>query len=108
MNQTERLYQIDRLLNEYTVVPVETFLKELEVSLATFKRDLEYLRDRLNAPVIWDRELRGYRFDQQGVGKKYELPGLWFKASEIHGLLTMQQLLSTFGPGLLTPILSQC
>jgi predicted DNA-binding transcriptional regulator YafY len=103
MDRTERLYRIDRLLNERRVVSVEAFLEELEVSLATFKRDLEYLRDRLNAPVVWDRELRGYRFEQQGAGEKYELPGLWFKASEIHALLTMQQLLSSLGPGLLTP-----
>lgn len=103
MDRTERLYRIDRLLNERRVVPIEIFLEELEVSLATFKRDLEYLRDRLSAPVVWDRELRGYRFEQQGAGGKYELPGLWFKASEIHALLTMQHLLSTIGPGLLTP-----
>lgn len=103
MDRTERLYKIDRMLNDRKVVPISEFLEELEVSLATFKRDLEYLRDRLNAPVIWDRDAGGYRFDKQGVGDAYELPGLWFSASEIHALLTMQQLLSSLGPGLLTP-----
>lgn len=103
MDRTERLYRIDRMLNDRKVVPVQEFLEELEVSLATFKRDLEYLRDRFNAPVIWDREAGGYRFDKSGVGDSYELPGLWFSASEIHALLTMQQLLSSLGPGLLTP-----
>lgn len=103
MDRTERLYKIDRMLNERRVVPIQVFLDELEVSLATFKRDLEYLRDRSNAPVVWDREAGGYRFDQQGVGDAYELPGLWFNASEIHALLTMQQLLGSLGPGLLTP-----
>jgi len=105
MDRTERLYRIDQLLNERKVVPVDAFLGELEVSLATFKRDLEYLRDRLNAPIVWDREAGGYRFDQAaaGAGSKYELPGLWFNASEIHALLTMQQLLTSLGPGLLTP-----
>jgi predicted DNA-binding transcriptional regulator YafY len=103
MDRTERLYKIDCMLNERRVVPIQVFLDELEVSLATFKRDLEYLRDRFNAPVVWDREAGGYRFDQQGVGDAYELPGLWFNASEIHALLTMQQLLGSLGPGLLTP-----
>ena len=103
MNRTERLYRIDRMLHERRVVPVGDFLSELQVSPATFKRDLEYLRDRLNAPLVWDREAGGYRFDRQGVGDAYELPGLWFSASEIHALLTMQQLLSSLGPGLLTP-----
>lgn len=103
MDRTERLYKIDRMLNERKVVPINEFLGELEVSLATFKRDLEYLRDRFNAPVVWDRDAGGYRFDKQGVGDAYELPGLWFSATEIHALLTMQQLLGSLGPGLLTP-----
>jgi len=103
MDRTERLYKIDRMLNDRKVVPITEFLEELEVSLATFKRDLEYLRDRFNAPVVWDRDAGGYRFDKQGLGDAYELPGLWFNATEIHALLTMQQLLSSLGPGLLTP-----
>lgn len=103
MDRTERLYKIDRMLNDRKVVPITEFLEELEVSLATFKRDLEYLRDRFNAPVVWDRDAGGYRFDKHGVGDAYELPGLWFSATEIHALLTMQQLLSSLGPGLLTP-----
>jgi predicted DNA-binding transcriptional regulator YafY len=103
MDRTERFYRIDRMLNDRKVVPIKEFLDELDVSLATFKRDLEYLRDRFNAPVIWDRDAGGYRFDKQGVGDAYELPGLWFNASEIHALLTMQQLLSSLSPGLLTP-----
>ena len=103
MNRTERLYKIDRMLHERRVVSVDVFLEELGVSLATFKRDLEYMRDRLNASVVWDRDVGGYRFDKQGVGDAYELPGLWFNASEIHALLTMQQLLSSLQPGLLTP-----
>lgn len=103
MDRTERFYRIDRLLQDRRLVPVQVFLEELGISLATFKRDLAYLRDRLNAPITWDREAGGYRFEQQGVGDKYELPGLWFSASEIHALLTMQQLLGSLGTGLLTP-----
>lgn len=103
MDRTERFYRIDQLLNERKVVHIETFLAELEISRATFKRDIEYLRDRLNAPIVWDREGGGYRFDQAAAGNKYELPGLWFNASEIHALLTMQHLLQNLGPGLLSP-----
>jgi len=103
MDRTERFYRIGQLLNERRLVPLKAFLHELEISHATFKRDLEYMRDRLNAPIVWDRDAGGYRFDHQGVGDKFELPGLWFNATEIHALLTMQQLLTSLGPGLLTP-----
>lgn len=102
MDRTERFYHIDRLLNERRVVPVQTFLDELEVSLATFKRDLEYLRERFNAPIVWDRDVGGYRFDAPLSGPRYELPGLWFNASEVFALLTMQQLLKNLEPGLLS------
>ncbi|CAG2158305.1 hypothetical protein LMG31506_06320 [Cupriavidus yeoncheonensis] len=103
MNRTERLYRIDQLLQERHVVPVQVFLSDLDVSLATFKRDLEYLRDRLNAPIIWDRDIRGYRFEKARVGNRYSLPGLWFNASEIHALLLMHQLLKNLEPGILAP-----
>ena len=53
MDRTERFYKIDQLLNDMTVVPFATFLDDLGVSLATFKRDLEYMRERLTAHLFW-------------------------------------------------------
>jgi len=104
MDRTERFYRIDQLLHDRRVVPVATFLGELGVSLATFKRDMEYLRSRLHAPIVWDRERRGYRFDAAPAsGPKYELPGLWFSPAEAQALLTMQELLEGLQPGLLGP-----
>ena len=104
MDRTERFYLIDQLLHERRVVPIDAFLHSLGVSRATFKRDLEYLRERLHAPIVWDAEQRGYRFGEQDSRmRQYALPGLWFNASEIHALLTMQQLLGELQPGLLEP-----
>lgn len=102
MNRTERFYRIDQMLRERRVVPLETFLDELEVSRATFKRDVEYLRDRLHAPIVWDRASGGYRFSGDTVdGPAYELPGLWFSAAELYALLAAQKLLADLEPGLL-------
>ena len=61
MDRTERFHLIDQMLSRHQVVTRQKFLDMLEISPATFKRDLEYLRDRLGAPIIWDRELRGYK-----------------------------------------------
>ena len=100
MNRLERFYKIDQLLVEHKVVQRERFLDELEVSLATFKRDLEYMRDRFNAPVIWDAEARGYRYEASPVStKRFELPGLWFSEQEVYALITMQQLLENVDQG---------
>jgi predicted DNA-binding transcriptional regulator YafY len=97
----ERLYKIDQILAEQRVVSFDTLMQKLEVSRATLKRDLAYLRDRLNAPIVFDRERGGYRFDrdQPVIGGQYELPGLWFSAQEIHALLTMQHLLANLDSG---------
>src|SRR3954469_15700643 len=56
------------------------------MSRASVKRDLEYMRNRFNAPIEYDRELNGYRFGRPRSGPRYELPGLWFKAAEGHAL----------------------
>ena len=102
MNRTERFYQIDQLMRERRVVSLETFLNELEVSRATFKRDIEYLRDRLHAPIVWDRAAGGYCFSDEAVtGPAYELPGLWFSSAELYALLATNKLLSDLEPGLL-------
>ena len=105
MDRTERFYKIDQLLGERRVVPFSVFEDKLGVSRATIKRDLEYMRNRLNAPIVWDRERRGYCFARAEQGAtQYELPGLWFSANEIHALLTMQHLLSGLDRGgLLSP-----
>jgi predicted DNA-binding transcriptional regulator YafY len=108
MDRTERLYKIDQLLAERRVVPFDDLIFALEVSPATLKRDLLYLRDRLNAPIVWDRAAGGYRYAGQHpggrAGGQFGLPGLWFNASEIHALLTMQHLLANLDQGgLLSP-----
>ncbi|MEX0959313.1 MAG: WYL domain-containing protein [Burkholderiales bacterium] len=107
MDRTERFYRIDRLLRDHKVVPIERFLDALGVSRATFKRDLEYMRDRLHAPIEWDRDASGYRLVEAASGASdYELPGLWFNESEILALLTMERLLEDIEPGLLAPRLA--
>ena len=96
MDRTERFYKIELLLRSRGTVPFDALLEELGVSPATLKRDLQYLRDRLNAPIVYDRFDNGYRFDSAaaGGGHRHELPGLWFSEQEIHALLTMHQLMA--------------
>ena len=102
MNPIERIYKIQHLLQEKKIVPLQTFLDSMEVSLATFKRDLERLRDRFGAPVIYDRALNGYCYDHNHQSQDMstsELPGLWFSEAEATALITMQQLLSSLDYG---------
>jgi len=105
MERTDRFYRIQALLKSRKLVRTQEFLDELEVSKATFKRDLEYLRDRMRAPIVYDRDEEAYKFDS-GVADRelWELPGLWFSAAELQALLTMDRLLGNLEPGVLTEL----
>jgi predicted DNA-binding transcriptional regulator YafY len=101
MDRTERFYRIQRLLNQRKFATREMLLDDLGVSRATLKRDLAYMRDRMDVPIECDRE-RGYFLDEAaGSGRSFQLPGLWFSAAEVHALLTMEHLLERLQPGLL-------
>ncbi|KNZ32911.1 MAG: DNA-binding protein [Methylibium sp. NZG] len=101
MDRTERFYKIELLLKSRGCVSFAALLDELAVSPATLKRDLQYLRDRMSAPIVYSALDNGYRFaDATQAGPagaraaQHELPGLWFNENEIHAMLTMHQLLA--------------
>ena len=102
MDRSERFYRIEALIRSRGCVCFADLLKELEVSPATLKRDLQYLRDRMNAPIVWDVYDRGYKL-QASTGARmpvqHELPGVWFSEREIHALLTMHQLIGSLDDG---------
>jgi predicted DNA-binding transcriptional regulator YafY len=101
MSELVRLYQYKGLLSGRRAVPAAEIMARLEISPATFKRDLAKLRDQLHMPVRFDRDLGGYVME--GGHTDSELPGMWFSQQEILALVTMQHLLSQLEPGLLGP-----
>lgn len=99
MDRTERFYRIERLMRSRRpgsgLVSFAELMDELGVSRATLKRDLEYLRSRMDAPIVYDRFHNGYRFEAASAGSSaasHELPGVWFSEPELYALLTMHQL----------------
>lgn len=95
MDRTERFYRIRSRLLEKGALTRREIEEDLEISHATFKRDIEYLRDRLNVPVIWSRERQAYVLDP--AAEQSELPGVWFSPAEIYALLEIDHLLGTLG-----------
>jgi predicted DNA-binding transcriptional regulator YafY len=98
MDRTERFYKIELLLRSRGIVSFAALREELGISPATLKRDLQYLRDRMDAPIVYSAMDNGYRFAElspQGLNAaRHELPGLWFSEHEIHAMLSMHQLLA--------------
>ena len=101
MNRLERLVRIDHLLRQGRPVPMRRFTQALGVSRSSITRDFEYLRDFLDAPIIYDADANGHHYDPEA--DRFELPGLWFNQSELYALLATEQLLEAAQPGLLAP-----
>jgi len=102
VDRTERFYKIEMLIRHRGCVSFAVLMDELDVSRATLKRDLEYLRSRMDAPIVYDRFDNGYKFDLQPGNRaqaQHELPGVWFNDREIHALLTMHQLIQELDSG---------
>lgn len=99
MDKFDRIYALHSLLS-HARYPVsrEKIQEELECSRATVERIIAEMRDYLNAPIVYSRTANGYSYSN-AVGK-YELPGLWFNAAELHALLFTHQLLESLDPGL--------
>ena len=106
MDRTERFYKIEMLIRNRKpndgYVSFAELMDELGVSRATLKRDLEYLRSRMDAPIVYDRFHNGYKFEADSRNPSqgtHSLPGVWFSEREIHALLTMHQLIQGLDEG---------
>lgn len=75
-------------------------MARLEGSKSTVLRAISTMKTYLNAPIVFDRSVGGYKYDAT-TGETYELPGLWFNASELQALAIIQRLLQDAGGGIL-------
>lgn len=65
--------------------------EKFEVSEKQAQRDIEFMRDRLEAPLVYNPERRGYELEEDG----YELPPIWFREDELLALCLALRLAST-------------
>lgn len=81
MIDIERMYKYMDLLESKRYISASEFMTTMEISRATFKRDLAVLRDRFDVPIIYDRDVGSYKLDV--TSHKIRLPGIWFSTEEI-------------------------
>ncbi len=55
------------------------------------QRDIEFIRDRLYAPLKYDTKNRGYYYEDAG----YEIPPIWFRENELISIILALKLSST-------------
>jgi predicted DNA-binding transcriptional regulator YafY len=68
-----------------------------EISLRTAQRDIAFMRDFLDAPLLYDHGRRGYAYTDDA----YELPGHWFSETNVLALALAVRLASTIPDHLL-------
>jgi predicted DNA-binding transcriptional regulator YafY len=56
--------------------------EEFEINVRTAQRDIDFMRDRLAAPLFFDRSRHGYRY----TDNSYELPGHWINETNVLAL----------------------
>lgn len=65
-----------------------TLAKQFEISEKTAQRNIEFMRDRLHAPLHYIPARRGYDYDDN----TWEMPGLWLHEDELISLLLSYRL----------------
>lgn len=107
MDKLERIHALHKIFDgRRGSLSLAEIGERLECSPATAKRAIGELRDLTNAPLNYDRSVRGYRLTPEDGGPRFELPGLWFQADELAALVTLREVLARLEPGLLSEILA--
>lgn len=98
MGRTERLFSLVGLLRKAKRLRFDEMRERMNVSPATLKRDLKYLRETLGTPVHYDAFDHTYRVNDPGSASHQEVPSVWFSEADLHSLLLAQQLLQEIDP----------
>ncbi len=65
MSQTERIIYIDKKLNQNSNLTINQIANKFEISSRQAKRDIEYMRDRFYAPIIYDYKNHYYKYTER-------------------------------------------
>jgi len=108
MSEAERISRIHFLIKTRGYVKTREIQEQFEVSMATVRRDIALMRDRLRAPISYDPERNAYVYDGNEddpweYRTRFDLPGIWLDQSEAYALLTLLNVTSEIDPGLLMP-----
>jgi len=99
MSQLERIYAFHQKLKKNRFPNARTLVEEFELSRATAHRDINYLRDRLLAPLAFDSVHNGYYYTDNDFTLPFEdspkllfLMGLLKKMADEAGLANLPEM----------------
>jgi predicted DNA-binding transcriptional regulator YafY len=87
-----RIYFIDRRIASGDYPSTRQLAEEYEVGTATISRDIEFLRDRMGAPIEYDTRRRGYCYSD----KTYRLPAAFSRPEDMLALGMAKSLITLY------------
>ena len=72
MSRLERIYAFHQKLQENSYPNAQSLVREFELSRATAHRDINYLRDRLLAPLAFDAVRNGFYYTEDDFSLPFE------------------------------------
>ena len=87
--QHSRLLFIDREINTGKYPNCKSLALEWEVNLKTIQRDIDYLKNDLEAPLKYSAKHRGYYYTEEN----FRLPALSIKESDLFAIYLAEELL---------------
>jgi predicted DNA-binding transcriptional regulator YafY len=87
-----RIYFIDREIAAGKYPNTRTLAEAHETGTATISRDIEFMRDRMNAPIEYDFKRKGYYYTE----KTFRLPAAFASANDMLALGMAKTLLSLY------------
>ena len=88
----ERLVAIDRAIRAGYFPNATSLGRELEVDPRTIHRDIEFARDRLNAPIVFDARRNGYTYSDPG----YRFSSISITEGELVALFVAERALRQY------------
>lgn len=88
VSQMERIFFIDRTIQERGGINVKDIAETFEVSERQAKRDIEYLRYRLEAPIAWSGSVRMYVYSKPWDGLKFASEKSLFALAFLRAILS--------------------
>ncbi len=90
--QFGRFLFIDKKLKGDLYPNSTSLAREYEMSTRTILRDIEFMRDVLDAPIEYDKEKRGFYYTE----KNYTLPGIAIRESDLFAICIAEKALEQY------------
>lgn len=91
-SQFSRLLELDKRIRQGQFPNCLNFSADWEVSQKTIQRDIDYLRDSLNAPIDYDREKKGFYY----TTTQWFMPSISVSEGDLVSILVAEKALEQY------------